>query len=346
MYGTKTWRVAEVYYEVNSNLQKPRRRRNLISESNDSGGVNTNSPGFINDDFEDNVAAFIRYTRTNNRSADTIKYYEQKLGNFMRTLEEQDVSTRLQRITYDTIVDHYIDYVTEVRGNKYTSVATVLRAIRAFFNWAVTRGVIDVSPMTGIVISDPKTGAVETFSREQLRDLFRQPDLETFVGFRDYVMMIVLIETGIRLREISDVKLSDVRFNDGQIVINGKNGESRLVPFQAKAGRVIKRYLKVRGASDCDYLFITQDDGKMSRRGIQGRLEKYGRMADIKSVRCSPHTFRHTFAKMSVLNGADVFALQNILGHKTLDMVRVYVNLFSTEVADAHRKFSPIENLF
>src|SRR5690625_6910135 len=84
----------------------------------------------------------------------------------------------------------------------------------------------------------------------------------------------------------------------------------------------------------------------MSRKAVQDRIAKYGRMANITNVRCSPHTFRHTFAKMSIRNGADVFALQKILGHQTLDMVRTYVNLFSTEVAEAHRKFSPMENLY
>lgn len=93
------------------------------------------------------------------------------------------------------------------------------------------------------------------------------------------------------------------------------------------------------------YLFITQDDMKMSRKNVQDRIRKYGRMAGITNVRNSPHTFRHTFAKMAVQNGANIFELQKILGHKTLDMVRVYVNLFSRDVARAHAKFSPVENL-
>ena len=108
---------------------------------------------------------------------------------------------------------------------------------------------------------------------------------------------------------------------------------------------MLKRYLKARGASYVDSLFITQDDGKMSRKAVQDRIAKYGRMAGITNVRCSPHTFRHTFAKMSVRNGANLFDLQKILGHQSLEMVRVYVNLFSSEVAEAHAKFSPIENL-
>src|SRR5690625_7130255 len=83
----------------------------------------------------------------------------------------------------------------------------------------------------------------------------------------------------------------------------------------------------------------------MNRDSVRRRIEKYGRQAGITNVRCSPHTFRHTFAKMSVQNGADLFTLQKILGHKTLDMVRRYVNMFSEDTKRAHERFSPMENL-
>jgi len=320
---------------------KPRGRRGLITESND----NVNIPGFTSDDFEDNLTAFIRSRRAANRSDETIRYYREQLGSFMRTLEKQGVATRLQRLTSDIITEHFIEYSLEVRRVKYSTVATCLRAVRAFLNWAEDRGVIEESPMKGITISAPKVSEVETFTRDQFNEILRQPNLETFVGLRDYVIMVVLLETGIRVRELCDINVGDIRWADSQILVHGKNGNDRLVPFQAQTRRVLKRYLKARGASYVDSLFITQDDGKMSRKAVQDRISKYGRMAGITNVRCSPHTFRHTFAKMSVRNGANLFDLQKILGHQSLEMVRVYVNLFSSEVAEAHAKFSPIENL-
>lgn len=327
---------------MNGNMsQKPRGRRGLITESND----NVNIPGFVSDDFEDNVEAFLRSRRAANRSSETIRYYREQLGVFMRVLELQNVATRLQRLTSDIITEHYIEYSLDVKKVAYSTVATGLRAVRAFLNWAVTRGIIESSPMKGIVISAPKIVELETFTRDQFNDILRQPNLETFVGLRDYAVMVLLLETGIRVRELVDINVDDIRWADSQLLIHGKNGNDRLVPFQAQTSRVLKRYLKARGASYVDSLFITQDDGKMSRKAVQERISKYGRMADITNVRCSPHTFRHTFAKMSVRNGANLFDLQKILGHQTLEMVRVYVNLFSSEVAEAHRKFSPIENL-
>lgn len=317
-----------------------RKRRTFIAESN------TNVSVFTDDDFMSNMDAFVRKLQAENKSKYTVTYYRRELNKFMRTLESQGVTTRLRRLTAGIITDYYINYSLNVKCVSYATVSAGLRALRTFLNWAASSGIIDKSPMGNIKIAAPKTADIETFSREQLRELFRQPDLETFVGFRDYAIMVLLLETGIRLRELVDLKTSDVRWADSQIAVAGKNGHARLVPYQPKTRRVLKQYINARGESYVDHLFITHDDGQMSRKAVQDRIAKYGRMANIKGVRCSPHTFRHTFAKMSVRNGADIFSLQKILGHSSLDMVRVYVNLFSGEVAEAHRKFSPIENLF
>src|SRR5690625_6741630 len=97
-----------------------------------------------------------------------------------------------------------------------------------------------------------------------------------------------------------------------QVLVKGKNGEDRLIPFQTQTKRLLNRYIKARGNSPVDWLFITHDDEKMNRDSVRRRIAKYGRMANIKNVRCSPHTFRHTIAKMSVKIGAELFTLHRI----------------------------------
>lgn len=324
-------------------MSKPRKRRMFITESNDPT-LNVGLPGYEAYDFDDNLESYLRAVRLRGRSDDTVIFYRQNVGHFDRILTEQGVSVRLDRVTKDVIERHFIEYSMDVLNHSINTIATRLRAIRAFFNWLVGEGVLSQSPMDGIVIPKQDT-VVETYTRDQLNELFRQPDLETFVGYRDYAILTIFLDTGIRLRELCDITINDVRMSDNQILIKGKSGEFRLVPFGHTSKTVLNRYSKARGESAVPFLFITQDDGKLSRRGVQGRILKYGRMAAITNVRNSPHTFRHTFAKMAVRNGANIFDLQKILGHKTLEMVRVYVNLFSSEVAENHRKFSPVENL-
>ena len=94
-----------------------------------------------------------------------------------------------------------------------------------------------------------------------------------------------------------------------------------------------------------DHLFLTMAGRPMSVNRVEAIIEKCGRKAGIEGVRCSPHTFRHTFAISYLRNGADVFTLQRILGHSSLDMVRNYVNLAETDVKACHRRCSPADNM-
>lgn len=107
----------------------------------------------------------------------------------------------------------------------------------------------------------------------------------------------------------------------------------------------LKKYVSIRGYVESDALFVTMDGTALTRRGIQNRIEKYGVLAVIKGVRCSCHTFRHTFAKISVQQGANIFELQSILGHTSMEVVKIYVNLFGTDVRESHKKFSPLKVL-
>lgn len=299
----------------------------------------------IDDDFYECLSLFIDDLKFRKRSPHTIEFYNKELRLFAKTLEKQALETRLRVLTADLIRNEYIRYREVKDGVEHATINSCLRALRAFLNWAVNENIIEESPMDHVVITQAKSREIETFSREQIYDILSQPDPKLFVGLRDLAIMIVMLDTGVRVRELCDIKVDDIRWDDNQILIHGKNGEDRLVPLQAQTRQVLKRYVDARGYSIVDWLFISVDDKKMNRDSVRRRIAKYGRMANIKNVRCSPHTFRHTFAKMSVQNGANLFELQKILGHKSLDMVRRYVNLFSEDTKRAHRRFSPINNL-
>ncbi|MBG9882728.1 tyrosine-type recombinase/integrase [Bacillus paralicheniformis] len=297
-------------------------------------------------DFETAFNSFIRECKLKNLSKHTVKYYRDELLAFRTMLERQGISTKPGDITLKIIKENVIVYMMETLNRKETSINTRLRAIRAFFNFLEKDRQIYENPVRELSLLKQKKEVVETFSRDQLKDLLRQPDLGTFTGFRDYTIMLLLIETGVRVRELTDICVKDIRWEDSQIRIDGKGYKERLVPIQATMKRQLRNYVQIRGDVPNEALFVTIDNTPLTIRQVQNRLRKYGRKANIKNVRCSPHTFRHTFAKMSVQNGADVFALQAVLGHTSLDMVRNYVNLFSSDVMDAHKKFSPVEKLF
>lgn len=314
-----------------------RRRNKLSPEVFEKSSVDVDS-------FEFYYNLFIKECKIKNLSEYTFKYYRNELFKFRKILESENIDTNPSKITEEILKDVVILKMMN-EGKKITTINANLRAIRAFFNFLEGEGYISNNPAKSVKLVKQKRTIIETFNRQQIQVLLSQPDKTTFTGFRDFTIMMLLLETGVRVRELCDIQVNDINFQDGVIRIDGKGNKERLVPIQNKMKRQLMKYLEIRGKLETNALFVNIDNKPLTIRAVQTNIAKYGRMAGIKNVRCSPHTFRHTFAKMSVQNGADVFTLQQVLGHSSLDMVRTYVNLFSNEIRNNHMKFSPIENL-
>jgi integrase/recombinase XerD len=297
--------------------------------------------------FEELLEIFIEDCELRNLREHTIKYYRSELNAFIKLLKEQEIELRVNEWTGETIKRNVIMYMKE-KGLKTVSINSRLRAMRAFFNFLEGQHLIRCNPMKDIKLLRDRKRIVETFDNQQIKALFKACNVRTFLGLRDYTIMMLLLETGVRvINELVGIKTTDIIWEQKVIRIrNTKGGFERFVPIQDKMMNQLKKYLIVRGNVDTDYLFITQDNTPLSKKQVQDRIREYGKKAGIENVRCSPHTFRHTFAKLCVLNGANAFQLQAILGHTSLEVTKVYVNLFSNEVQQGHAKFSPINNLF
>jgi integrase/recombinase XerD len=296
-------------------------------------------------DFKTALSLFVDDCQIRNLRPQTIQYYRNELSVFFKLLIEQDITPSFDTITKDHIKRNVILYMKE-KGLQTVTINTRLRAIRAFFNFLQRERYIKQNPMNEIKLLKDRKKVVETFTNKQLETLFKQPNLRSFVGVRDYTFMMLLLETGIRVSELEGVCVQDILWNESRIHIRKtKTYRERLVPIQKKMKHQLQKYLQIRGKTESDALFLTLDDTSMSKRQFQNRVTYYGKQAGLKGVRCSCHTFRHTFAKYSVKNGAGIFELQQILGHTSMEMVRTYVNLFSDDVMEKHRAFSPLNGL-
>lgn len=294
-------------------------------------------------DFDDILKLFLQNASMRNLRPHTIKYYSNELLAFRKALETLEIDPTPANIKSEHI-DEFITYMKDVKESKVGSINTRLRAVRAFFNFAHKYDYISTNPAKTLQLLRTRRKVVETFSRDQLHKLLKAPDLRTFTGVRDYTIMLLLLETGIRANELVGITIDDIRWEDSMILVrNTKGHRERLVPFQAKMKAQLKKYLKIRGTCETDALFVTIDSTPISKRQLQNRITYYGQEAKIKNVRCSCHTFRHTFAKLCVKQGAGIFELQQILGHTSMEMVRVYVNLYSDDVKDKHKDFSPLK---
>lgn len=217
--------------------------------------------------------------------------------------------------------------------------------MKQFFKFLYEESYIKTNPADKLTKQKTKQVKINPFTESEIKSLLNATDKQTFVGYRDYVAMMLLLDTGIRLSEITNIKLHDISLENNEIFITkGKGNKERTVYFQYQMKEHLKRFIKIRGELDHDYLFIGRTNKPLKNKAIQDRLTLYGNMAQINK-RVSPHTFRHTFAKFYIINGGDSFSLQQILGHTTTEMTRKYVQLFGTDLRQMHKKYSPIEGI-
>ncbi|GIQ63553.1 tyrosine recombinase XerC [Paenibacillus cisolokensis] len=315
-----------------------RRRINSITASPESGGI-TVSPQA--EDMDVAINTFLRYCNVRNLTSDTLRYYTECLAILKRMLAEQGI-TRPIDVTKDTIYSAIERRKEEVSEE---TVNTNLRAWRVFFNFLAEENYLMSNPFSGIKLIKTEKRVIETFSKEQIRRLLEIHDRQTFTGYRNYVFMSFLLETGARVSEAVGIRTTDIQWRERLVKLDGKGRKERLVPFQSRMERHLREYLKIRGLLDHDFVFVNIDNEPWKLRSAQEMITLTGMEAGIKGVRCSAHTFRHTFARLYIVNGGDPFSLQKILGHTTLDMVKTYVNLWSADIAGAHAKYSPLERL-
>ena len=163
---------------------------------------------------------------------------------------------------------------------------------------------------------------------------------------RDKAIVLFLLDTGVRAQELCNLLIGDVDLKTGAVLVRrGKNDKDRTVYIGAMTREALWRYLQKgrKFKESRDPLFSTANHTPMDRRALARMLEHAGERAGIEG-KCNPHRFRHTFAINYLRNGGDVFTLQQLLGHSSMDMVKRYLAIAQTDLANAHRKASPVDN--
>lgn len=186
-----------------------------------------------------------------------------------------------------------------------------LRTLRQFFGFLVNEGYLAENPAARVEKLKTAETLIVAMNKEQVRRLLAIPDRTTFTGIRDYTIMLLLLDTGLRLSEVSGLRLGDINFTENHIKVMGKGAKERTVPLQGKLKKALKEYLAHRGNEpDHDYVFISVENRPLTNRNLQERIKIISQKAGVNEVRTSPHTWRHTFARFYILNGGDPFSLK------------------------------------
>lgn len=280
---------------------------------------------------------FIRHCRVKNLSKRTVETYEYNFKRFMEYLEEQGIYN-IKDITSE-VVEEFTLYLQEIIENP-VSINTILRNIRTFLNYAMNNGYIN--RFTVHLIKAEKK-IKETYTDDELRILLKKPDLQTcgFSEYRTWVIINWILSTGNRVNTIRNVKIKDLDFNSGSIILRKtKNKHQQIIPMGEALANILLEYLEYRGGEPEDFLFCNIYGRQLTTGALVSSVRRYNLKRGVEKT--SIHLFRHTFAKKWILNGGDMFRLQKILGHKSLEMVKTYVNIFSSDLRDNFEQFNPI----
>ena len=286
------------------------------------------------------LSMYILACEVEDKAAGTITTYSQRINKFLKyaRLPESEITANDVRQFLYSLKQEGINPST---GNAF------YRAIKTYFNWLAAEGIIDKEKSPMINIKAPKIPKIlpVPFSLDDIKALHRETSRPRFLDYRNRAIVFVFLDTGIRLEEMSNLKIADVDIKQGMIKVLGKGSKERVVVIQQEARKALLHYL-LRRQDDYDCLWVNEERRPLTRSGVRNMVVKLCERAGIKDAKCGPHTFRHTAAILSLRNGMGVFTLQLMLGHSTLAMTRRYVSSLGAEdLLREHKKASPVDNL-
>ena len=225
------------------------------------------------------------------------------------------------------------------------SIETYCRGISTFFSFLNREGFIENNVMAKVKMPKVPEVIIPTFSEKELTKLLSQTNRGTNEGFRDYCILLTLIDTGIRLSELADLKADDVDYEQNLFRVMGKGQKERFVPFGRRVAKALMKYqMKCRPEPvGTDNFWLRRDGQPLTPKRIEKLISAYGKKAGLK--RCYAHKLRHTSSVMYLRNGGDVFSLQKKLGHRSLAMTRHYSNLADSDIRAQHLRYGVADRL-
>ena len=229
---------------------------------------------------------------------------------------------------------------------KPTSQRRLHSALKRLYRWLIERGRIHADPLLNIERPLRAERFPKTLSEAQVEALLDAPDVDKVLGLRDRAMLELLYATGLRVSELVGVKLFELSLQDGVVRTLGKGAKERLVPLGEVAAEWLQRYLDAaRGEilkdRACDEVFVTGRGTGMTRQMAWTLIKKYAALAGIARERISPHVLRHAFATHLLNHGADLRAVQMLLGHADISTTQIYTHVARERLKQLHQQHHP-----
>ena len=286
---------------------------------------------------------FLDHIRLNrNVSAHTVAAYESDLSQFIAFAAEQSGrrSALAPRHLDLALIRGFLGDLHRRRQSRAT-VARKVSAVRAFFRYLRREGLVESDPAALVVAPKREQKVPAHLSVDEMSQLLEAPDASTPLGRRDRAILELFYASGIRLSELVALDLEDVDVSGRMVRVMGKGRKERIVPFNQKASAALRAWLKDRLAlTQGDALFVNARGGRLTGRSVQRLLARYVRSCSTR-FGISPHALRHSFATHLLQAGADLRAIQELLGHVRLSTTQRYTHVNVAQLLEVYRKAHP-----
>jgi integrase/recombinase XerD len=290
------------------------------------------------------LQSFVHYLAVERGLArNTLESYERDLTKYIQFLHNQGVAE------FNLSQKHHILTFLTMLKNEGRAAATVSRhmvSIRSLYQFLVRERMIDHDPSLNMETPKPGKRLPKVLTVGEVENLLAAPQTTTAAGARDKAMLELLYATGIRVSELISLDVADVNLAMGFLRCMGKGSKERIIPLGRFAGDAVRKYIEtmrpqlVKPTKPDSALFISRIGARMTRQGFWKIIKRYAREANIaKDI--TPHTLRHSFATHLLENGADLRAVQEMLGHADISTTQIYTHVTRSRMKEVYDQTHP-----
>lgn len=278
-----------------------------------------------------------------NLSENTIASYKNDLSSLFHFLTDSGVKDPSQ--VNSKLLNDFFGLLVKL-GLSSRSAARYYSSVKGFFGYLLSNAYIEINPMEKISAPKVSKSLPNVLNINEIEGILSQPDTTKKLGLRDKALLETFYACGLRVSELITLKISDLFLSEEMIRVFGKGSKERFVPIGSSAIKWIGEYLKnsrpllEKRAKSQHVLFLNSRGTKLSRMGVWKIVNKYATLAGIKKE-VHPHTFRHSFATHLLEGGADLRAVQEMLGHVDISTTQIYTHIDRDYIKQIHRDFHP-----
>ena len=290
----------------------------------------------------DDIKNYIIYLKNErNYSKLTVKNYAEDLEKFRVYLKENNLD--YLKLSKDDIRD-YLKYL-DILKLKNSTISRLLSSLRSFYSYLVIQNKIKINPFK-LIRNPKKESKLPIFlSYEEFIELLNKIKEDNDLSIRNKLILEMLYATGLRVSELTNIKIDDINKSDKSIRVMGKGSKERIVYYGDYAAKILDEYLNsnrnelLKGKTS-KYLFINKNGDRLTYRGVEYLIDEISKYTSIK-YKISPHVLRHTFATHLLQEGADLRSVQTLLGHSSLATTQIYTHITSEYLREVYNKSMP-----